>query len=410
MVNIQKSLYSKKPLLFIAINFILIALTRVVTTNVFGYTPTGYFWIFILLYGVFTIFTNNKITFPVLGYLPFTIYLIGYLIYDYSFLGLQSTLQYLVPLLTGMAFSGFVINDYSIQKIFRYNRYFVYLILFYVLIYPFFSGIAPHNLGLAAIVMTCCISGILLLGEYFTFKIKYSLLLFLLLVLVPIIAVTRMGVLTILLILPLNLFKVNIRFRLLCSIVIILGGLFIFNLPNFQTKMFHSGKGTIKDISLENEDFSTSGRKTLYDLLEYGIEQNPVWGNGPRSELGLFIGAGLTIKESHNDYLTMRYEYGWVGLILLLFAYAIQIINLLRKLKKESNIFIRVMIQASLTMFIPYFAFMYTDNILKYTFFYGTLHFAIIAIAYSTYIPSKSGESGSISKSRYNDVPYSITN
>jgi len=253
-------------------------------------------------------------------------------------------------------------------------------------------------LGLPAIVMTCSLSATLLLGEYFTFRTRYSLLLFFLLALVPILAVTRMGVVAILLLLPLNFFKANISFRMASVIVIIFVGLFVFTLPDFQHKMFYSGKGSIKDISLENEDFSTTGRKTLYNLLEYGIEQNPVWGNGPRSELGIFIEAGLTIKESHNDYLAIRYEYGWIGLLLLLLGYAMQIISLLIKLWKEKNIFTRVMIQAALTLFIPFFAFMYTDNILKYTFFFGTLHFAIIAFTYATFISCKYEESNILQK------------
>lgn len=388
--KLQRPPFADKPLRFIVINFSLIVLSRFVNIKIFGYAPIGYFWIFILLYSIFTILTNHKIKFPFLYYLPFAFYIIGYLIFDFSFHGLQSTLQYLVPLIAGMAFSGYIIDEFIICKIFRYNRYFIIFILIYAIFYPFLIGKSTRALGLPEIVMTCSLSGTLLLAEYFIFRTKYLLLIFFLLVLVPILATTRMGVFAIFIILPFNFFKVDIKFRIALLIASILGGLFVFQLQNFQQKMFFSGKGSIQDISFENEDFSTYGRKTLYALLEDGIKKNPVWGNGPRSELPLFVGADLTIKEAHNDYLATRFCYGWIGLILLFLGFFLQIINLLLRLRRESNPFLRTMIQAALTLFIPFFCFMYTDNILKYTFFFGTLHFAIIALTYALFIPNKS--------------------
>ena len=373
---------SSRPLWFFSINIILIVISRILTVRVLGFSTIGYLWVIMLLYCLMTIIINRRISFPILFYLPFMLYVLIYITVDFSFVGLQSTLQYLVPVLAGMAFSGLKINEQTIQRIFYYNRILIVFICLYALIYPYTAGFNTIALGLPDIVMTCSFCGTLLLGEFFVLKKRTAILLFILIAFVPVFAVTRMGVVANLIILPLNFYHEKFRSRILWLTVIIALGYLIFNLQNFQNKMFFSGHGKISDISLKNEDLSTSGRRTLTALLERGITEKPIWGNGPRSELELFERAGLTIKETHNDYLAVRYSYGWVGLFLLLGAYMFQMISLFARLRKTSNVYQRVMIQAALTLFIPFLLFMYTDNILKYTFFFGTLHFIIISIAY----------------------------
>jgi O-antigen ligase len=118
-------------------------------------------------------------------------------------------------------------------------------------------------------------------------------------------------------------------------------------------------------------------------MLDEGISQNPYWGLGPRSDLTALRDAGLDITEVHNDYISVRYNYGWVGLALLLFAFIFQIIDLIRLNNKKWSPIVKLFSASALTLFIPFFGFMYTDNILKYTIFFSTIHFIFIGIIHS---------------------------
>ena len=53
--------------------------------------------------------------------------------------------------------------------------------------------------------------------------------------------------------------------------------------------------------------------------LEPGLKAKPVWGNGPRADNAYLTRITKTRGgEAHNDYLSVRFNYGYVGLALLL--------------------------------------------------------------------------------------------
>jgi O-antigen ligase len=194
-----------------------------------------------------------------------------------------------------------------------------------------------------------------------------------------------MGILMMLAIAPLHFGFRNIFKRLIFTILILVGSVVIFYSPQFQAKMFYSGSGTISDIFEyeTNPDFNTSGRNTWKILMEDGLKEQPLFGNGPRSDLELFKEEGVNIKEAHNDYLAVRYNYGWLGLILLLGGFLFQFIQLFSLKIYFVNAVHRIVFISALTLFIPFFGFMYSDNILKYSHSFGCFHFALIGIAFS---------------------------
>jgi len=167
----------------------------------------------------------------------------------------------------------------------------------------------------------------------------------------------------------------------------------VFYFEPIQRLMFFSGSGTLKDISFENEDFQTSGRDFLYTVLDKNIAENPILGNGPRSDLFAFRSAGLYLAEAHSDYRAVIHNYGFVGLGLLLLSIAFQFFHFYRQKIKQT--LIKLYYYAALTSFIPFLTFMYSDNILKYTIYFGTIHFSLMGLVYNQNKNSKNENIGS---------------
>jgi len=88
--------------------------------------------------------------------------------------------------------------------------------------------------------------------------------------------------------------------------------------------------------------------------------------------------------EAHNDYLSVRFNYGYVGLALLMFGFAGSFISLYKVARKHrENWYIWLISTSALTLYFAFVMFMYTDNILKYTIYFPNYFFAMIGIIYS---------------------------
>ena len=374
----------KKVLRFFRVNMYLSILALMLSFKIFGYNLTGYLWLIILLYSIYTIFTNKKIHFPILIWIPFVLYLSIYLIIDYSIIGLQAILQYFCPIIVGIAVSGLTYDENSLKKIISYFKRFAFFLIFYLIVVSYFR-FGQAGIGTGATTILCTMVAVVILADFWiTHKIT-SLLLYALLVLIPFLSITRTGMAMILVILPINFFRINLPTRFILLFITLIIAITIFYSSSFQQKSFFSGSGQITDISLDNPNFYTGGRTTLYSLLDAGLEENPIWGNGPRSELILFQQQGLELKESHNDYKAIRYGYGWVGLITLFLGFIGSFIYLFKLKSKLRNKYQRIFLTTALTLFIPLLGFMSTDNILKYTIYYSTFHFAFMAICFAEY-------------------------
>ena len=88
-------------------------------------------------------------------------------------------------------------------------------------------------------------------------------------------------------------------------------------------------------------------------------------------------------QELHNDFVAVRYNSGWIGLGCLLFGFIMQFLLLYQLKDKVCDAYTAVIYYAALTIFIAWAGFMYTDNALKYSPFFGNLHFCLIGIVYS---------------------------
>jgi len=338
-----------------------------------------------LLITVINLFQTRS-QFPFYFWLPWIFYMVIYLIIDFSFLGLQLTLQYTLPLLIGIVASGMRYSEEDLNWMFRwFIRLIALIYLLFVIANLFGSGYPP---GMAAMPMIFSIAISLFVGLYFLSRNKKYLLYTGLLFLAPIVDMTRMGIAAIAAIIILHFANRNVKTKIIFGILGVSIFYFVFNSRAFQDITFYDGEGSLSDLTLnyyDNAKVNSSGRSTWRNVLEPGLKAEPIWGNGPRADNAYLT--KITKRrggEAHNDYLSVRFNYGYVGLSLLLLSFAVTFIALFKlSLKHKNNYYCWLLATSTLTLFIAFLMFMYTDNILKYTTYFPNYFFALIGIIYS---------------------------
>jgi len=325
-------------------------------------------------------------TFPVYFWLPWIIYMVVYLIIDFSFLGLQLTLQYTLPLLVAIVATGFTYKEEDLIWMFRlFTRLIVLIYVIFLWAVLFGSGYMP---GMATMPMQFSVGVSLFMGLFFLTREKKYLVYSGLLFLAPIVELTRMGIAAIAAIIILHFANSRLKTKVIFGILGLASFWVVFSSRAFQEATFYGGKGTFSDVTFDyydNPKIRSSGRISWKKALEPGLKAAPVWGNGPRADNAYLTKISKTKGgEAHNDYLSVRYNYGYVGLALLLFGFAGSFFSLFRLSRKhQDNYYIWLISTSSLTLYIAFMMFMYTDNILKYTIYFPNYFFAMIGIVYS---------------------------
>jgi hypothetical protein len=354
--------------------------------NILGFNLTGWAWMIMLVVTLINLIRTSEFEFPILLWLPWFMYIVVYLFIDFSILGLQLTLQYSLPLLIGVVASGFSFRYEELIWIFRQIIYLCILIyLMFIYGYLFRGGFGP---AVSSTTMLFTVSVSLLTGLYFMTKDKKFLLYIGILFLTSVLQLTRMGIAATGAVFIFHFANINIRLKIIFGAVGFLALLLVFNSAPFQKKTFYGGHGTISDLTLnyyDNPNIRSTGRLSWRNALKPGLEAAPVWGNGPRADNAFLTKISKTRGgEAHNDYLSVRFNYGYAGLSLLLFGFVTTFISLFRISRKYvQNDLIWLISTSVLTLFISFLMFMYTDNILKYTIYFPNYFFALIGIVYS---------------------------
>ncbi|MDP4270864.1 MAG: hypothetical protein Q8909_12160 [Bacteroidota bacterium] len=346
----------------------------------YGFSLRGWAWMIMLIVAVITLLTGKRITIPLWVWLPFVVYILGYNLFDFSFLGVQLSFQYLVSILVGYAASTLIYTDWVIDKLYQFAKQFIVVFFTICFISLLLYQVTPFS---ASTVMTLTVFASLFLCYYFNTKNWIGIIGYVCCLFFPVYMVTRTGAVAVLLV-AIGHFA-NRNFIKKGFVIAVIGflGIAIFNLKAFQEKNFGKVGGSIEDLNYGNKHFNTNGRIYLYSLLTPGLEESPVWGNGPRADLKLLENKGLKVKEVHNDYLAVRYNYGYVGLGLMLFGFIALALLMLYHRNDIQDKFTYWMYTSAMTLFLPFFTLMYTDNILKYSIFFGNFQFAMIGIVFS---------------------------
>lgn len=354
--------------------------------EVLEFNLTGWAWLIMLIVTISNLFNAKSIAFPITFWAPWMLYIVIYLAIDFTFLGLQLTLQYSLPILIGIVCSSFEYSDITLNWIIRkFSLLCAFIYVLFLIGFVFRGGYTPAT---AATPMLLTIMVSILTGLWFLLKEKKYLFLIVLLFLVPVLDVTRMGIIATGAIFIFHFANNNLISKALYITIGLVILLFVFNTKRFQEKTFYDGKGKLSDLAInyyDNPNVNSSGRTSWKNALQPGLETSPIWGNGPRADNhDLSLITGRKSGEAHNDYLSVRYNYGYVGLALLLFGFVGTFFSVFRISRRyiESE-YLWILSTSLLSLFISFMLFMYSDNILKYTIYFPNYFYALIGIVYS---------------------------
>ncbi|ASQ89951.1 hypothetical protein CHL67_02565 [Prosthecochloris sp. GSB1] len=354
-----------------------------------GFNMTGLSWMGMLLLCClfFLLEVGRKKTFPVGFWAPWLLYIVLYLVVDFSLPGLQLTLQYLLPFGIGIIASGFTYDREKLHWLFR-QLLIVSMIVVSLFYYGhlFRGGWTPYT---SSGPMLLSILAALSVGIFFmTWKIRF-LLLYLVCFSVPILDVTRMGLAVFVVILVLHFANRKLLSKIAIGFAGAAMALAVFYSDAFQEKTFYGGQGSLSDLSInyydEDSAMNTSGRTTFYKYYEPGLKASPIWGNGPRADMYLLkaVWGGEGISEAHNDYLSIQYNYGIVGVVFFAAGIALTFFSLYFKSRKEREPYRFLVVTSAMILIIGLLMFMYSDNILKYTIFFPNIFFALLGAAFA---------------------------
>lgn len=357
-----------------------------------GFNITGWSWLIMLLVSSYYAMTFHiERPFPVFFWLPWIVYMLIALSAQFSFYGLQLTFQYSLPVLVGFVASGFTYDKEKLHWLYKTLLKLGGVIgILYIYGYLFNNNYTPFS---AYSPMFLSIIAALSIGTFYITKNVRFLLVYAVFFLVPFFDVTRMALLVFLFILVMHFANRNLISKFIFSILGVALALFIFNSKGFQEKTFFGESKLISDLESNvnyydsGSIFNTSGRAQYLKYYEKGLRAKPLFGNGPRADLHVLddIKGADSFSEAHNDYIAVRYNYGYFGLGCLLFGYLSTFVSTYLRFAREKNMY-RLLLQSTvLTLTLAFLMAMYTENMLKSTTFFNDFYFAMLGMIFAGY-------------------------
>jgi hypothetical protein len=366
-------------------------LSYLVPGQLAGKNIQGWLWVMVAAASLWGLAVrHDRIRFPLWLWAPWAGYVLARTFsgYDNAF---QSTAQILCSVLVGLAASTYTITPSVLKQVNRWLRwsFYAYVVFFVVRVLPWtLSDI--ENSGFAAGAITALffqayfLCRFLCQGRNWPDLIHYFAALA-----IPVVSTNRgpiLGSLALVLLVaaPLSLLK-----RIIIAVVAVGIGLAAFYTPRVQYKMFYSGHGTLADLRLDNPDLNTSGRSTMREMLDDGLARRRWVGHGANAAAAELLSAGAVTHELHNDWLRVRYNYGYLGVALFAVTMALQL-GLAYWRSQRASPEARVLLCAAASCFVPFAVVMFTDNILVYCQFFTIPHFLCLGFGYAASRPMAS--------------------
>jgi O-antigen ligase len=301
--------------------------------------------------------------------------------YEYAW---QSAAQILCPLVAGMAFSTYRMDALRLELIDKAMRagYLVFLTVFAVTYVPYslagvsFSASSPGAIS-AVFFQSYFLARYLMAGRK-----AVDLLMYLSALAIPVIGLNRGPLAASVALAVFALMPISLARRVLIGGLGIAVGLVAFYSPRIQNKMFLSGKGTIRDLRWDNPDLYLTGRRAMWESIIQGCEEKPWFGHGGNADRTWLLSRGFSQYLPHNDWLRVRFNYGWVGVALYMATMIAQVAHGRRKLLVGDRK-ARALAAAGLSCFVPYAAVMFTDNVLIYCQFFTVPMMMLLGLSYS---------------------------
>lgn len=366
-------------------------ISNLIGETILGFQISGLGWVITLVFALFVLLgKSGRPRFPIWIWMPWFVLAVGYLSVADAENAIQRTVMLFTPIAVGAAFSKLQIGVRTLSRIEAILDKFAAAFLVFILINSglVFTGALPEVTGLAPQATTAAVLGTFFAAKYAlgskSAVIKWTLIAF-----VPVIALTRTGILATGLTLPLTFGPLAWWKRIVIVICAAIFGLLIFNTERVQNKMFYSGQGTIFDIRYDNPDFQTSGRGFIQEKMEKELEESPWFGYGANASEEFVSDYTEGLKHPHNDYLRLAFDYGYFGMFVFLACMVLQMLHALRAAHRTTGA-ARLFLIAGAGAFVPFAIFMKTDNIVLYAAFFGNLHFMLLGCGYAALSSSRS--------------------
>lgn len=349
-----------------------------------GFQIAGLAWAATLVIALFVLLRRpGSIRYPWWVWLPWTALVLIYLSTSHYASALQRSVMLLCPIVVGMAVSSYQVSSAKFIGLKLLMRLVTMALWVMVLVNTGLAvtGRLPGATNLAAQAITACLLAVYFAAEFANGN-RQALKWWAGLAVVPVIALTRTAIVACAVTLPGTLGRLRLRKRVLMVALILAGMLAVFYTPRVQEKMFYSGHGSVRDLSMDNPDLQTSGRKALWEAMEQQIRYKPWFGYGANASEDFVANVTGGLTHPHNDWLRLRYDYGYVGTGIFIFSLLAQVLHLLRSARRATGD-VRLLLYASVSSFLPFVLIMFTDNIILYCAFFGNLQFALMGMAYS---------------------------
>lgn len=368
---------------------------------ILGYQVSALGWVIPLIFAMLLLVTKpGKIKFPLKIWVPWIVVVIIYQVFAEAPNSLQRSVMLICPIFVGIAVSKYSVREEALKHFRRLCKYMAISLIAIVVLKSGIGLISGFMLsrGLAAEVMTgallCC-----LFASNYAYGRKHDLLWWATLATIPVLALTRMGILATSLTLPITLTPMKVMKRFIIFIVILIIGFNVFYMERIQEKMFHSGSGTLQDLRWDNPDIMTTGRKALWEIMQDEIDKAPWFGHGANASEEFVKEETVILEHPHNDWLRLLYDYGYFGTSIFALCLLIQLLSLL-SLARKSIGNVKILLYAGATSIIIFVLFMFTDNIILYAAFFGNMQFAIFGLAYASYDTQRKYHKQSIEASK----------
>jgi hypothetical protein len=356
--------------------------------EILGRNISGFGWFLPLVFSIFIAARNlKKRTFPVFLWFPWMILLLLYLLgsndatLDPRVSPTQRTFQLLSPLAVGFAASTYRPSIAVLEGCVTWVRRFAVLLFVSLVVSSFTLIMTGATTGLAAQVMTSMLLSVFFIVRYFIFWEKKDVVVYLMMAASPVLAITRTVMAATLFNVPFSFAPIGKIKRIILLGIVMAIGFAIFNLPQVQKKMFYSGEGKFSDIGKDNEDFSTTGRGAILDILLNDVSDSPWVGHGTGAAETLTYAVSL-VGYPHNDWLLTYFDYSILGVVIYFFSNVLMMMHCIRSARQSNEPQTKLFFLAGASTFVPFMLVMFTDNIMVYASFFGMLQYLLIGLAY----------------------------
>ncbi len=374
---------------------ILAALANVREVELAGINYTGLFFLAVTIVGGTIVAMELALSrergspFPLRRWMPWFLWALASLLWCEHITAdrIEFAMQMVTPAIAAMAGAMFIRSADDSARLFRSFRVAIVLSLIFVA-FERLGGLAAFGvrsnyrpLGLFLALLACVALADLRRAP------RSALVWWALCLLVAAATESRMATLIILVLPALHPEFSMRRTRIALVAVILLLAIILFHTGPVQRQLFVDGHGTLLDLLRLN--VQTTGRLDAWPLIYEEAMNHPLIGAGAGAS-GEFVPTVWTLMESpHNEYLRVFFDFGAVGLFLVLAAIVIQM-RALRTMARSGSDAGRRFASAAFLGFVMLLLMSFTDNPLGSTLWVTLPLFAMTGAAHGRAVESAS--------------------